>query len=49
MAIWQDLVDQHEFAGRYASVRRFVARLRAAPTPELAIITTPPGEEAQVD
>ncbi len=24
MAIWQDLVDQHGFEGRYASVRRFV-------------------------
>ena len=25
MAIWQDLVDDHGFAARYASVRRFVA------------------------
>src|SRR4029453_8857242 len=24
MVIWQDLVDQHQFPGRYASVRRFV-------------------------
>ena len=32
MAIWQDLVDDHGFAARYASVRRFVvhaARRRA--------------------
>ncbi|HEX3061605.1 MAG TPA: IS21 family transposase [Usitatibacter sp.] len=50
MAIWQDLVDGHGFAARYASVRRFVATLRgeAAVEPR-AIITTAPGEEAQVD
>ena len=49
MAIWQDLVDQHGFDGRYASVRRFVGRLRVT-TPEPAgIIETAPGEEAQVD
>jgi hypothetical protein len=28
MAIWQDLVDEHGFAARYASVRRFVIKLR---------------------
>ena len=28
MAIWQDLVDDHGFAARYASVRRFVVTLR---------------------
>lgn len=50
MAIWQDLVDQHGFDGRYASVRRFVSRLRGAATPEPSgIIETAPGEEAQVD
>jgi hypothetical protein len=27
MAIWQDLVDDHRFPGRYASVKRFVATL----------------------
>ena len=49
MAIWQDLVDQYGFDGRYASVRRFVGRLRVT-TPEPAgIIETAPGEEAQVD
>ena len=30
MGIWQDLVDQHGFPGRYASVRRFVLTLRGA-------------------
>ena len=51
MAIWQDLVDQHGFTGRYASVRRYVRRLRGGLTPEepAGIITTMPGEEAQVD
>ena len=27
MAIWQDLVDDHGFTARYASVRRFVQTL----------------------
>jgi hypothetical protein len=27
MAIWQDLVDDHGFSARYASVERFVAKL----------------------
>lgn len=50
MAIWQDLVDGYGFPGQYASVRRFVGRLRGADTPEPSgIITTGPGEEAQVD
>ena len=50
MAIWQDLVDDHGFAGKYASVRRYVARLRGNTTPEAhPTIETPPGEEAQVD
>jgi len=50
MAIWQDLVDRHGFATGYASVMRFVRRLRRRPAPEAcATITTAPGEEAQVD
>jgi transposase len=50
MAIWQDLVDDHGFTARYASVRRFVATLRGAQTPDArVVITTAPGEEAQVD
>ena len=50
MAIWQDLVDDHGFPGRYASVRRFVAMLRARPPVEArVVITTAPGEESQVD
>ena len=50
MAIWQDLVDDHGFASRYASVRRFVAQLRSeAPREAHPVIETAPGEEGQVD
>jgi transposase len=50
MAIWQDLVTDHGFAAGYASVKRFVGKLRGAQTPEArAVIVTAPGEEAQVD
>ena len=50
MAIWQDLVDDHGFSGRYASVRRYVAKLRSQPAVEArVVITTAPGEKAQVD
>ncbi len=49
-AIWQDLVDEHGFTGRYASVKRFVRELRGSSV-NLAhpTISTAPGEEAQVD
>jgi transposase len=50
MAIWQDLVDDHGFEARYASVRRFIASLRTGtPAEARVVITTAPGEEAQVD
>jgi transposase len=50
MAIWQDLVDDHGFTARYASVRRFVVTLRGTtPTEARVVITTAPGEEGQVD
>jgi transposase len=50
MAIWQDLVDDHGFQAGYASVRRFVAKLRGVTSPEArVVITTAPSEEAQVD
>ena len=50
VAIWQDLVDDHGFTARYASVRRFVVKLRGqAPVEARAVITTAPGEEGQVD
>jgi transposase len=50
MAIWQDLVDGHGFAARYASVRRFVVKLRGQHAPDAhPVIVTAPGEEGQVD
>ena len=52
MAIWQDLVDGYDFGfgEKYASVKRFVRKLRGSSTPEArVVIETAPGEEAQVD
>ena len=50
MAIWQDLVDDHGFPARYASVRRFVLTLRGGtPAEARVVITTAIGEEGQVD
>jgi len=49
-AIYQDLVDDHGFTGRYQSVKRFVRQLRGRPALQACpVIVTPPGEEAQVD
>ena len=42
MAIWQDLVDDHGFTARYASVRRFVRQLRGASPPTRAWSSPPP-------
>jgi transposase len=50
VAIYQDLVDDHGFTAKYASVRRFVVKLRGATAQEArVIIPTAPGEEGQVD
>ena len=50
VAIYQDLVDDHGFQARYSSVKRFVQGLRgSAPVEARVVITTAPGEEAQVD
>ena len=50
VAIWQDLVDDHGFPARYASVRRFVVQLRGSAAADArVVITTAPGEEGQVD
>ena len=50
MAVYQDLVSDHGFAAKYASVRRFVARLRGRQAPEArVVIVTEPGQEGQVD
>jgi transposase len=45
-AIWQDLVDSHDFTVGYQSVQRFVGKLRRAAEPEArAVIQTAPGED----
>jgi hypothetical protein len=50
MAIYQDLVGDHGFAAKYASVRRFVVRLRGRKTAGGAGRDPhEPGQEAQVD
>jgi transposase len=50
MAIWRDLVDDHGFPARYASVRRFVVTLRGQRTPDAhPVIVTAPSAEGQVD
>jgi transposase len=50
VAIWQDLVGDHGFTARYASVRRFVLKLRGStPVEARVVIRTGPGEEGQVD
>src|SRR3954447_13326667 len=50
MAIWQDLVTDHGFAATYASVMRYVVKLRGArPVEARVVIRTAPGDESQVD
>jgi transposase len=50
MAIYQDLVTEHGFGARYASVMRYVRKLRGERTPEpCGVILTDPGHEGQVD
>jgi transposase len=49
MAIYQELVDSHGFAGRYNSVKRFVARLRVREPEQFDRLSFLPGEEMQVD
>jgi len=49
VAIYQDLVDQHGFAGQYNSVKRFVARLRHKEPEQFDRLSFLPGEEMQVD
>ena len=50
MGIWQDLIDDHGFGAKYASVRRYAAKLRGTTSAEArVVITTIVGEEGQVD
>jgi transposase len=47
--IWQDLKEEYGFGYEYASVKRFVRRLRKT-RPEVAgVMPHPPGKEGQVD
>ncbi len=48
-AIFQDLVDQHGFAGQYNSVKRFCAKLRHKEPEQFDRLSFLPGEEMQVD
>jgi transposase len=47
--IYQDLVNDHGFAGKYHSVRRFVRRLGQSQPLPYRRMECAPGEEAQVD
>ncbi|MEO0594452.1 MAG: IS21 family transposase, partial [Myxococcota bacterium] len=50
MAIWQDLVADHGFTARYASVSRYVRKLRESEKREAFVrFETDPGVEGQVD
>jgi transposase len=49
-SIFQELVEKHGFAARYATVQRFVRKLHGETSPEArVVIATKPGEESQVD
>ena len=49
MAIYQDLVDHHGYAGAYNSVKRFVGKLRHREPEQFDRLSFLPGEEMQVD
>ena len=49
MAIYQEMVDEKGFTGRYNSVKRFAARLRVREPEQFDRLTFSPGEEMQVD
>jgi transposase len=48
-AIYQDLVDDHGFAGKYNAVKRFVHKLKARDPERFDVLEFLPGEESQVD
>jgi transposase len=48
-AIYQDLVDHHNFTARYNSVKRFCRSLRKTEPAQFDRLEFLPGEEAQVD
>lgn len=48
-AIWQLLVEQHDFAGSYSSIKRFLRRLDPGAPRATLRLEVDPGAEAQVD
>ena len=48
-AIWQLLVDDHDFTGSYSSIKRFLRRLAPLDARATLRLEVDPGEEAQVD
>ena len=49
VAIYQDLVDLHSYAGAYNSVKRFAGKLRHREPEQFDRLAFVPGEEMQVD
>lgn len=47
--IYQDLLVEHAFSGKYPAVRRYVARLRSSSPLPFRRMEVAPGEEAQID
>ena len=47
--IWQDLLEEHGFTGRYDSVKRFVRRLGGGAKMPFRRMECDPGAEAQID
>jgi len=47
--IWQDLKEDYHFNHGYASVKRFVRKIRRHRPEVAAVMEHPPGEEAQID
>lgn len=49
VAIYQELVERHDFTHRYNSVKRFVRALKRREPERFDVLESAPGEEAQVD
>jgi hypothetical protein len=48
MSIWQDLVDEHGFAGGYQSVKKFVRSLSGCSSPRTRVIIETQQSESYV-
>jgi len=49
ISVYQDLVEAHGFTHRYNSVKRFVRTLKVREPERFDVLSSEPGEEAQVD